>query len=123
MIESLKQHRIAACAYLMDFDTLGDSLRKGFAPIVINYREPQAHFALLLHIDERGVAFVADPARGFGFVDRATFTTNYSGNALLTASASVPKNTEYVREIVTTEARRLDRLEALATSRRFRGRR
>jgi ABC-type bacteriocin/lantibiotic exporter with double-glycine peptidase domain len=123
MSDYLRGHQIAARAYLMDFTTLAASLQKGYAPIVVNYTEPQPHFALLLHIDARGFAFVADPARGFGFVDSATFNKNYSGNALLTASASVPKNKEYVQTVVTTEERRLDRLEALSTNRRFRGKR
>jgi ABC-type bacteriocin/lantibiotic exporter with double-glycine peptidase domain len=122
MTDYLKQHRIAARAYKMDFPTLADSLQKGFAPIVVNYIEPRPHFALLLHINERGFAFLADPARGFEFVDSQTFTKNYSGNALLTASSGVPaKNSAYVETVIATEERRLDRLEELATSRRFRG--
>jgi ABC-type bacteriocin/lantibiotic exporter with double-glycine peptidase domain len=122
MTDYLKQHRIAARAYKMDFSTLADSLQKGYAPIVVNYTEPQPHFALLLHINERGFAFVADPARGFEFVDSDTFNKNYSGNALLTASNGVPpKNSEYVQAVIATEERRLDRLEELATSRRLRG--
>jgi ABC-type bacteriocin/lantibiotic exporter with double-glycine peptidase domain len=122
MTEYLKQHRIAARAYKMDFPTLADSLQKGYTPIVVNYIEPRPHFALLLHINERGFAFLADPARGFEFVDSRTFTKNYSGNALLTASNGVPaKNSAYVETVVAAEERRLDRLSELATSRRFRG--
>ena len=70
--EYLKQHRIAARAYKMDFPTLTDSLQKDYAPIIVNYIEPRPHFALLLHIDTRGFAFLADPARGFQFVDSQT---------------------------------------------------
>ena len=122
MTEYLKQHRIAARAFKMDFSTLADSLQKGFAPIVVNYIEPRPHFALLLHIDTRGYAFLADPARGFGVVDSQTFNKNYSGNALLTASSGVPpKNSAYIERVITNEERRLDRLEELATSRRLRG--
>jgi ABC-type bacteriocin/lantibiotic exporter with double-glycine peptidase domain len=122
MTEYLKQHRIAARAFKMDFSTLADSLQKGFAPIVINYIEPRPHFALLLHINEQGFAFLADPARGFQFVDSQTFTKNYSGNALLTASNGTPaKNSAYVETVIATEEQRLDRLSELATSRRFRG--
>ncbi|MDR1325520.1 MAG: hypothetical protein LBK00_05740 [Treponema sp.] len=122
MTEYLTQHRIASRAYKMDFPTLADSLQKGYAPIVVNYTEPRPHFALLLHINERGFAFVADPARGFGFVDSGTFNKNYSGNALLTASTGIPpKNSAYVQSVVATEEQRLDRLSELATSRRFRG--
>ena len=122
MTEYLKQHRIAARAFKMDFPTLADSLQKGYAPIVVNYIEPRPHFALLLHIDTRGYAFLADPARGFEFVDSETFTKNYSGNALLTASNGTPaKNSAYVETVIAAEERQLDRLSELATSRRFRG--
>jgi ABC-type bacteriocin/lantibiotic exporter with double-glycine peptidase domain len=122
MTDYLKQHRIAARAYKMDFSTLTDSLQKGYAPIVINYIEPRPHFALLLHIDPQGYAFVADPARGFEFVDSGTFNKNYSGNALLTASSGVPpKDSAYIQAVIATEEQRLKRLEELATSRRFRG--
>jgi ABC-type bacteriocin/lantibiotic exporter with double-glycine peptidase domain len=120
--DSLKPHRIASRAYKMDVPTLADSLNKGFAPIVVNYIEPRPHFALLIHIDRRGYAFLADPARGFEFVNHTTFVKNYSGNALLTASTGVPaKNSAYIETIIADEERRLDRLEELATSRRLRG--
>jgi hypothetical protein len=106
----------------MDWDTLNDTLKKGYAPIVVHYLEPRPHFALLLHIDRRGFAFLADPARGFGFVGSNTFSKHYSGNALLTASNGVPaKDSAYIQTIITIDERRLDRLEELATSRRLRG--
>jgi ABC-type bacteriocin/lantibiotic exporter with double-glycine peptidase domain len=122
MIEYLKGQGIAARAYKMDWKTLEDTLEKGYAPIIINYDKPTPHFALLLHI-EQGYAFAADPAKGLELVDRRAFEKNYSGNALLSASAQIRKNSGYIEEVIGGERKRLDRLQNLAASRKTRGRR
>lgn len=115
----LAQQNIRSKAYRMDWDALNDTLKKGFAPILINYAKPRAHFALLLHI-EQDFAFVADPAKGIELVQRRRFITNYAENALLAASHTQQKNEEYLNRIVTGEQRRLNRLQRLA---RLQGRR
>jgi predicted double-glycine peptidase len=117
MMDYLQHQQIAAKAYTMDWDTLHDTLAKGFAPIVINYDKPKPHFALLLHL-ESDYAFVADPAQGFGIVDKPTFERQYSGNALLTASRNAQKNTAYIQHITTATQKRLATLQDLAKLRR-----
>jgi predicted double-glycine peptidase len=109
----LKQQNIQSKAYRMDWNALDDTLEKGFAPILINYAKPRAHFALLLHI-EQGFAFVADPAKGIELVEHRRFISNYSENALLAASGTQQKNQEYLAQTVTGEQRRLNRLRRLA---------
>ena len=102
----------------MDWHTLADTLQKGYAPIMIHYEKPRTHFALLLGI-EKNHALVADPAFGIQWVNSAAFIRNYSGNALLAASSSLIKNTEYIQEVTDHEAGRLDALEKLAGKARF----
>jgi predicted double-glycine peptidase len=118
IMEYLKKHALASQAYRMDWDALADTLRKGYAPVMVHYGEPRPHFALLLGI-EQNFALVADPAFGIQWVNSAVFVNNYSGNALLTASRSLSKNTEYVREVLDRETKRLDSLDKLAAKRRF----
>jgi ABC-type bacteriocin/lantibiotic exporter with double-glycine peptidase domain len=120
MIDYLKQHGIASRAYKMDWDTLRDTLKKGYAPIIINYAKPNPHFALLLCV-EKDYAFVADPAKGLELVYRREFEQNYSGNALLAASAQIKKNNEYIEEVSNSGKKRLNKLQDLATSRKIRG--
>jgi ABC-type bacteriocin/lantibiotic exporter with double-glycine peptidase domain len=117
--EYIKTHGIQSRSYKMDWDILADTLTKGYAPIIINYDKPTPHFALLLHL-RNTYAFVADPARGFEFVDKKSFEKNYSGYAMLTASASIQKNAAQIERIVRDEEKRLNRLEDLA---RYKGRR
>ncbi|MDR1072894.1 MAG: hypothetical protein LBL45_04375 [Treponema sp.] len=121
IIDCLSQYGMAARAYKMDWDGLRDALAKGYAPILINYDKPNPHFALLLHI-EGGFAFAADPANGFEFVGKKEFERNYSGNALLTASAYVKKNGGYIESLIAKEKARLNMLQSLAASRRLRRR-
>jgi predicted double-glycine peptidase len=118
IMEYLKKHDIASQAYRMDWDTLLDTLHKGYSPIVVHYKEPRPHFALLLGI-EKNYAIVADPAFGMQLVNLGVFTRNYSGNALLTASRSLSKNTGYIQGVVGNETARLVSLEKLAKTRRF----
>jgi predicted double-glycine peptidase len=117
IMEYLGKHNIASQAYRMDWDTLADTLEKGYAPIMIHYEKPRTHFALLLGI-KKNHAVVADPAFGIQLVNSAAFARNYSGNALLTASRSLSKNIGYIQEVVDHEAARLDALEKLAVRRR-----
>lgn len=117
IMQYLQHHQIAGRAYKMDWDTLQDTLHKGFAPVIINYDKPNPHFALLLHL-EHNFAFVADPAKGFEIVDKPTFEKNYSGNSLLTASRSAVKDTERIQRITEAETSRLETLQGLARSRR-----
>lgn len=117
IMQYVQQHQIGAKAYKMDWETLADTLAKGFAPVLINYDKPKPHFALLLHL-ENSFAFVADPARGFEIVDKPAFERSYSGNALLTASRTAQKNTEYIQQITEEETQRLSALQDLARSRR-----
>jgi predicted double-glycine peptidase len=118
IMEYLAKQSIAAQAYRMDWGALEDTLQKGYSPIVVHYQEPRPHFALLLGIADNH-AVVADPALGIQLVGRSRFIRNYSGNALLTASRSLSKNTEYVQAVVDHESKRLDALEKLAARRRF----
>jgi predicted double-glycine peptidase len=115
----IQKHEVQSRSYKMDWDELGDTLQKNYAPVVINYAKPDPHFALLLNMRD-GYAFVADPARGFEFVDKKTFEKNYSGYAMLTASAKIQKNTARVQEIAAKEEKRLDRLQNLAGNRGLR---
>jgi predicted double-glycine peptidase len=116
IISQTQQHGLAARAYKMDWDTLSDTLQKGFDPVVINYEKPQPHFALLVHL-EKDVAFVTDPAKGFEIVDKPTFEKNYSGNALLTASYSTIKDTDRIRRITEDGTARVEALQKLARRR------
>jgi predicted double-glycine peptidase len=118
IMEYLKKHDLASQAYRMDWAALADTLQKGYSPILVHYEEPRPHFALLLGI-EKNYAVVADPAFGMQLVSRAAFVRNYSGNALLTASRSLSKNTGYIQGVVDHETKRLDALEKLAARRRF----
>jgi ABC-type bacteriocin/lantibiotic exporter with double-glycine peptidase domain len=111
--DCLAQYGVQSKAYKMNWDELTDTLSKDYAPIIIHYSDPTPHFALLLEIKD-SYAFVADPARGFSFVNKSTFEKQYSGNALLTASRSAVKNTERIAEISQKEATRLARLNDLA---------
>jgi ABC-type bacteriocin/lantibiotic exporter with double-glycine peptidase domain len=113
----VREHHLAAQAYKMDWAMLTDTLGKDFTPVIISYDKPQPHFALLVHI-EKGFAFVADPAKGFEIVDQTTFEKNYSGNALLTASRNMVKDTERIQRITETEMERLATLQNLTHSRR-----
>jgi predicted double-glycine peptidase len=117
IMQYVQAHGIAGRAYKMDWAELVDTLKKNYAPILINYDKPQPHFALLLHL-ENGFAFVADPAKGFEIVDKPAFEKNYSGNALLTASRTAAKDTERISRITTEETVRLETMQGLAHSRR-----
>jgi predicted double-glycine peptidase len=117
--EYLKTQGIQSRSYKMDWETLEDSLKKGYGPVLVHYEKPDPHFALLLHM-EGGYAFVADPARGFGLVDRRWFMQNYSGNALLTASRDASKDTEALERVVSGGRERLTRLQGLARRGRIR---
>jgi ABC-type bacteriocin/lantibiotic exporter with double-glycine peptidase domain len=116
----LQKHGIVSRAYKMDWNALRDSLNKNFAPIVVHYAEPVPHFALLLYMDDER-AYVADPAKGMGVVNRSLFEKNYSGNALLTASRSARKRTEAIDRCIAVETARQKRLNALASRRIVRG--
>ena len=111
--EYLKSQGIQSRAYQMDWETLEDTLKKGYAPVLIHYKKPEPHFALLLHL-EAGYAFVADPARGFGLVDQQGFMKQYSGNALLTASREASKDREALDRAIGGGRERLTRLQGLA---------
>jgi predicted double-glycine peptidase len=111
--EYLKTQGVQSRSYKMDWETLEDTLAKGYAPVLIHYEKPDPHFALLVHT-EAGYAFVADPARGFGVVDRRWFMKNYSGNALLTASREAVKDTEALETVIDEGQERLNRLQTLA---------
>ena len=113
--EYLQRQDMQSKAYSMDWDSLEDTLAKNFAPLLINYAEPRSHFALLLHI-ERGFAFVADPAKGIGLVERRRFERYYSGNVLLAASRTRQKDEAYLKNVIAGEQRRLAQLERLARS-------
>jgi ABC-type bacteriocin/lantibiotic exporter with double-glycine peptidase domain len=109
----LKTQSIQTRAYKMDWETLEDTLKKGYAPILIHYDKPTPHFALLTYI-EAGYAFVADPARGFGLVDHQWFMKNYTENALLTASREASKDTKALETVIAGGKERLNRLQGLA---------
>jgi ABC-type bacteriocin/lantibiotic exporter with double-glycine peptidase domain len=117
--EYLKTHGIQSRAYKMDWETLEDSLSKGFAPILIHYEKPDPHFALLIH-QEGEYGFVGDPARGFVVVNKREFMKNYSGNALLTASREAVKNTQNLERGISGGTERLTRLRGIARRGRFR---
>jgi predicted double-glycine peptidase len=117
--EFMREYQVQSRAYKMDWDTLVDTLSKGYAPIIIHYSQPRPHFTLLFHINT-DFAYVADPARGFQLVHRSNFEDYYSGNAMLTASLSAQKNNELIQELTASETTRLDRLQDLS---RMRGRR
>jgi ABC-type bacteriocin/lantibiotic exporter with double-glycine peptidase domain len=121
MMNYLNQHGIASRGYKMDWKTLKDTLEKDYAPIIINYDKPTPHFALLLHIED-GYACVADPAKGLELVDKREFEKNYSGNALLTASVQIQKNSRYIEQVIDRERKKLNTLQDMATSRKIRGR-
>jgi ABC-type bacteriocin/lantibiotic exporter with double-glycine peptidase domain len=114
--DCLKQYQIQGRAYRMEWETLDDSLKKGFTPIIIHYEEPNPHFALLLHLEPQ-YALVADPAVGINLVAKKTFTKHYSGNALLTASRTAVKSSEYIKTVTSDETKRLGRLQSLALQR------
>jgi predicted double-glycine peptidase len=114
----LRSQGIHSQAYKMDWDALEDSLAKGYAPVLIHYEKPYPHFALVVHI-ESNYAFVADPARGFSLVDKREFIKNYSGNALLTASRTLSKETKLLEQAISGGRERLARLQNLARRRRF----
>jgi predicted double-glycine peptidase len=118
IMEYLQKHAVASRAYRMDWDTLADTIQKGYAPVVVHYQEPRPHFALLLGM-EKSYALVADPAFGIQWVNSVRFNRNYSGNALLAASRSLSKKTGYIQGVVDHETKRLDALEKLAAQRRF----
>jgi predicted double-glycine peptidase len=113
MADFLIKFEVLSQGYKMDWDTLKDTLSKGFSPIVINYIQPKPHFALLLHIQEE-YALVADPSRGLELVSEDTFKENYSGNALLTASRTKQRNTSRIEATIKKEEQRLMRLQYLA---------
>jgi predicted double-glycine peptidase len=111
--EYLQTRGIQSRAYRMDWEILEDTLKKGYGPVLIHYEKPDPHFALLTHI-EGDYAFVADPARGFGMVDKRWFMKNYSGNVLLTASRTAVKDTEALETVNAGGKKRLTRLESLS---------
>jgi predicted double-glycine peptidase len=117
--EYLKTQGIQSRAYSMDWETLEDTLKKGYGPVLIHYEKPKPHFAILTHM-EGGYAFVADPARGFGLVDRRWFMQNYSGNALLTASRTAVKDTAALETVNADGKEKRNRLEGLARRGRMR---
>jgi predicted double-glycine peptidase len=114
---ALGKYAVQSRAYSMDWETLEDSLKKDYAPIVVHYEKPDPHFAVLLHI-ENDFAFAADPARGFGLVHKNAFMENYSGSAMLTASRSAVKDNAAVEAAVSSGKARLDKLETLSRIRR-----
>jgi ABC-type bacteriocin/lantibiotic exporter with double-glycine peptidase domain len=115
--EYLKTQGIQSRAYKMDWETLEDSLSKGYGPILIHYEKPDPHFALLVHV-EGWYGFVGDPARGFVLVDKGEFMKHYSGNVLLTASREASKDTGAVEGVIARGRERLTRLQGLARRRR-----
>lgn len=115
--DALRKYAVQSRAYSMDWETLEDSLKKDYAPIVVHYEKPDPHFAVLLHI-ENDFAFAADPARGFGLVHKNAFMENYSGSAMLTASRSAVKDNAAVEAAVSSGKARLDKLETLSRIRR-----
>jgi predicted double-glycine peptidase len=111
--ERLQTRGVQSRAYRMDWETLEDSLKKGYGPALIHYEKPDLHFALLTLI-EGDYAFAADPSRGFGIVDKRWFMKNFSGNVLLTASRTAEKNVEALETVNAGGKKRLARLESLS---------
>lgn len=112
--ECLKKYGVASRAYQMTWEALADSLDKNFAPIVINYDKPLAHFVLLLHF-QNNFAYVADPASGFALISKEEFEKKYSGFALVTASNNQQKNTEFIKQSITVECKRFANLRSISS--------
>lgn len=77
----LRARGFAASGYRMDYAQLLKAVAR-YAPLVVHYDRPEAHFALVLGADEEGLV-VADPATGTSLIDRWSFLDRWSGNVLL----------------------------------------
>jgi predicted double-glycine peptidase len=113
IMDGLLMYGVQSRAYSMDWETLDDTLKKGYSPIVVHLEKPRPHFVLLLNINDE-YAFSADPARGYGLVKKTEFLQNYSGNALLTASREVVKNEQVIEKSVKEAQLKLEKLKKLA---------
>jgi len=73
--------------YRMDGPQLGAALAAGYAPIVVHYRKPLPHFALLLAAirpwEGAALMILADPARGLEVLPAAEFASRWSGAVAL----------------------------------------
>jgi len=78
---------VESSARRMDPAQLGAALATGFAPVVVHYRKPAPHFALLLAAirPREGAALMvmADPARGLEALPASEFERRWSGAAVL----------------------------------------
>lgn len=72
-----------AGAFMVDFGELA-RLAVDYAPVLVHYRYPSGHFALVLAADGEKVV-VSDPASGFGAMRRGDFESRWDGAIMLAA--------------------------------------
>ena len=84
---------------------------KGFAPIIVHYDRPEAHWALLVHA-EKDFVVVSDPARGTELLSMAKFSERWSGAALLRRVRARP-------DLVTVVPQMASRVWSRASKRRL----
>ncbi len=78
---------------------------KGFAPIIVHYDRPEAHWALLVHA-EKGFVVVSDPARGTELLSMAKFSERWSGAALLSAHRGAGPDLDALAEAIKPQVAR-----------------
>ena len=71
----------AVRAVRLDVNGAAEAVRRGYAPMILHLKDDGGHFALLLGM-ERGIAVLADPARGVFTLRTEELDASFSGAAL-----------------------------------------
>lgn len=71
----------AVRAVRLDLDSAEEALLRGYAPLLVHLRDDGGHFALLLSLN-KGIAVLADPARGLYTLSASEFGASFTGGTL-----------------------------------------
>jgi len=101
-----------ARGFRMDWAALSGAVAQ-YAPVLVHYDRPRAHFALVLGVDGERVV-CADPARGLEVISRGEFEDRWSGAALFVASSEAQRNQTRLEQAIALALRRTDLIERAA---------
>lgn len=108
----LTDYAIANKSYRMTYDQFV-SINEKYFPVVVHYRKPDDHFALVLGICSNNI-ITADPARGVEILSEEQFLYRWSGIVLLTASNKKNIDRSVVNKAISTALSRKNNLERWA---------
>lgn len=108
----IEQYGLKTKSFQMDLDQLKNAT-KTFAPILVHYKKPDEHFALVLGCDDDSVITI-DPARGIEVLWDSQFLKRWSGVTLLSASKDMESNKEKILSAMEISLKRKKLLEKWA---------